>query len=142
LHKAGFVSAEFAQSTLWRRHAHFPSLPVPVGITCNTGRYPSWRAFGISDALKNIVRVRTHPAKPKLKNQKQKYDWSKSTDNGDACCAAEDSDCPAGKPNRRFWQCSETVGCDSRSCYPAKPGSPNGSGFAASSTSRLQVAQT
>ena len=81
----------------------------------------------------------THPANSKLKNRKKNYDWFNSTDNGDACGAAADSTGPDDKPDGRFWQCSETVGCDSRYRYPAKRGSPNGS--AASSTSRLQVAQ-
>jgi hypothetical protein len=58
--------------------------------------------------------MRMHPVKPKLKNRKKNYDWSKSTDNGDACGAAANSACPADKPDGRFWQCSETLGCDSR----------------------------
>jgi hypothetical protein len=99
LHKARFVSAEFAQSTLRRRQAYVSPPPVLVGITCNTGRYPTRTAFGIPDALKQIIRMRTHPVKLKLKNRKKNYDWYKSTDNGDACCAAEDSACPADKPD-------------------------------------------
>jgi len=80
-----------------------------------------------------------HPVKPKLKNRKKKYDWSKSTHSGDACCAAADSTCPDDKPDGRFWQYSETVSCDSRYRKPAKRGTPIGS--AATTASRLQVAQ-
>jgi len=78
-----------------------------------------------------------HPDINKLKNRKKNYDWSKSTDNGNACGAAKDSDCPDSKPNRRLWHGPETVGCDA--CQPAERGSPIAP--AANSNSRLQVAQ-
>lgn len=82
----------------------------------------------------------THPANSKLKNRKKNYDWFNSTDNGEACGAAADSTGPDDKPDGRFWQCSETVGCDSRSRKRAERGSAIG--YAASTAARLQVAQT
>jgi hypothetical protein len=81
--------------------------------------------------------MRAHPVKHQRNNRKKNYDWSKSTDNGDACGAAADSACPANKPDGRFWQSSATVNC--YTCWPAKRSAPRGS--AASSTARLQVAQ-
>jgi len=114
-----------------------PGQPARVESPCDPSRYPTRATSGMTDAGKQLVRMRMHPVEPKLKKRKKKYDSVKSTDNGDACCAAAAAACPADKSDSGFGQRSETVNCGSS--RPVSRGRPLCS--AASSSPRLQVAQ-